>query len=156
MDKWGEGMNKLALVILAVGLALCVVALTGLPGWYAGVVHLGVWEQFTLLLESAWLPLFVLLAIWLERLLWHGSLLMQPDRLRRYQALPKWRKDVTRYLEGVLAAVPAAIALVLLFDINLMMAAGMALLVFGGAMWWLSSAVAFDPKIGGQAAVEQA
>jgi|GEM_PF-4434244 len=132
-------IKRIAIFNLTVGLGVCVVAILWFPEWYRSVNHLGFGQQLAAFVQSAWLPLVVLLLIWIERLRWHWRISHQTDHLRNYQALPSYRKGIMRYLDTLLAALPASIALVVIFDIGLFVALALALIVVGSAMWWVTT-----------------
>ncbi len=136
-----RGLNamKVVVFVLSGGVVLCLAAWTGLPEWYRAMAGYGVWQQVAAFMQSAWLALVVLTWLWLERLFWYWRLYRQPERLGAYQALARWRRELLRCLEVLLAALAPAVAMVLVFEIGIITAVAVSLLVFGTAMGWLVS-----------------
>lgn len=136
----------LAVSLVAIGAALCLYAFHLLPGWYDSVAHMNFWQQLAAFIQSEFLASVVLTMLWLGRLLAVRTLSKRHDRLVRYRAMRRWRKLAACGISSLLAAAACFWALLLIFELHPIAALLPAVIVFGGAMCWLESRIAFGRR----------
>lgn len=136
----------LAVSLVAIGVALCLYAFHLLPGWQESVAHMNLWQQLAAFIQSEFLASVVLTMLWLGRLLALRNLTRHHDRLVRYRAMRRGRKLAASGISSLLATAASFWALLLTFELHPIAALLPAVIVFGGAMGWLESRIAFGQR----------
>lgn len=143
-----RGRRESLIAMLAVpgvvlGVGFCLYSLHLLVGWYQSVAGMNLLQQLAAFIQSKFAASFVLTVLWLGRLLALWILARHSNRLVKYRALRRWRKVAACSISALLAAAATFWALLLAFDLHPIAALLPALLLFGAAMYWLESRVAF-------------
>lgn len=140
--------TALSVSIVALGIGLCLYSLHLLPGWHESVSGMSLRQQLAAFTQSEFPASLVLTILWLGRILALWKLTRRHDQFARYRALRRWRRLAACIISSLLAAAASFWALLLTFDLHPIAAIFPAVILFGSAMYWLESWVAFGKEAG--------